>query len=126
MSDDVKAKTGEQEPLVTGGHMDDSEFVKLRTEKLIPDDADFPAERDPADPRPLSQIIAEQGAVRGAADPGLRDPDRKSADAYLRDGVWGAPGSEVPGSAQADAGGHPELGTRALKSDDAKKDDSKK
>lgn len=99
---------------------EDDEFTRLRTQKIA-DDADLPADRDPADPRPLSQIIGEQGAVRDVADPELRDPDRKSADAYLDAGVWGAPGSEVAGSAQADAGGHPEKAVKARERDDSKK-----
>ena len=50
------------------------------------------------DPRPPSQIVAEHGAREGAgaADGSLRAGERESAEAYRKDGVWGAPGSEVP------------------------------
>lgn len=100
-------KAGDKAAAPQSAAFEDDEFTRLRTEQQIPDDADMPTDRNPADPRPLSQIIAEAGAVREAPDPALRATETESADAYLADGVWGAPGSEVAGSAQHKAGGVP-------------------
>lgn len=50
------------------------------------------------DPRPATQIEAEEGA-RDTDDPGydprLRAADIASAQAYAKDGIMGAPGSEL-------------------------------
>ena len=56
-------------------------------------------ERDFTDPRAPSQVEAEAGARDGAEDPdpALRAADAASARAYAKDGILGAPGSEVPG-----------------------------
>ena len=65
---------------------------------------------NPADPRPQSQIEAEEGAREGLEEgPNLRGPARASADRYREDGIYGAPGSEVPegGEAQAAEGVRP-------------------
>jgi hypothetical protein len=49
------------------------------------------------DPRPPSQVEAEEGARDGGgeADPRLRARDVASARAYAKDGIMGAPGSEL-------------------------------
>lgn len=56
------------------------------------------------DPRPPSQIEAEEGARDGTGpyDPAPRAAEAASAKAYAKDGIWGAPGSEVPESAARD------------------------
>lgn len=50
------------------------------------------------DGRPATQVEAERGARDGIEppDPALRAQDRARADAYAKDGIRGAPGSEVP------------------------------
>jgi hypothetical protein len=62
------------------------------------------------DPRPATQIEAEEGARDGVEpfDASLRAGDIASAQAYAEDGIVGAPGSEVPYDGDPPAVSQPE------------------
>lgn len=75
--------------------------VERGIEDPVPAPPQEPAETDRprggVDPRPPSQIEAEEGAREGLeeADPRLRATEIASARAYAEHGIYGAPGSEA-------------------------------
>lgn len=73
---------------------------------------------NPSDPRPDSQVEAEEAAAEGDdrdTSPviGSRESEAESAAAYEEAGIIGAPGSEVRGAAGAGAVVHTDEGTAA-------------